>query len=180
MLPLYRVFFVLSLFVLLSLKENLYIIAAILLLFTISYRDVLKISKKVIKSLLFFNLGITLGYIVLSLIKKESFLEYILYINLKVFVLTYFVAWFFARVDLVNFFSFSKELSYLLSITLSQIYSYKKSFEDFRLSFKARVIKKIREREKSFILKVFDFFLTKATKDSKERALAMRARGFFD
>ncbi len=180
MLPLYRVFFVLSLFILLSIKENIHLLAAILLLFIISFRDFIKISKRVFKSILFFNSGITLGYIVLSLITKESFSEYILYINLKVFVLTYFVAWFFAGVDLVNFFSFSKELSYLLSITLSQIYSYKKSFEDFRLSFRARVIKKIRERKESFILKVFDFFLIKATKDSKERALAMRARGFFD
>jgi cobalt/nickel transport system permease protein len=81
---------------------------------------------------------------------------------------------------MVKFFSFSKELSFLLTMTLSQIFSYKKTFEDFRLAYKARVIKKLRSREKNFITKTFEFFLKKALKDSKEKTLAMKARGFFD
>jgi cobalt/nickel transport system permease protein len=81
---------------------------------------------------------------------------------------------------MVRFFSFSKEVSFLLTMTLSQIFSYKKTFEDFRLAYKARVIKKLRSREKSFITKTFEFFLKKALKDSKEKTLAMKARGFFD
>jgi cobalt/nickel transport system permease protein len=78
------------------------------------------------------------------------------------------------------FVSFSKELSYLLSIALSQIYSYRKSFEDFVLAYRSRVIRSVRSREYAFIGRVFEFFFSKALLESKERALAMKARGFFD
>jgi cobalt/nickel transport system permease protein len=81
---------------------------------------------------------------------------------------------------MIEFFSFSKELSFLLSISLSQIISYKKTFEDFRLAYRARVVRSLREREKGFVGRVFEFFLLKALRDSKERTMAMKARGFFD
>ncbi|MEO1923254.1 MAG: hypothetical protein ABGX25_01895 [Nautiliaceae bacterium] len=93
--------------------------------------------------------------------------------------MTYFVFWYFSKVSIVEFFAFSREFSYLLTITLSQIYSYKKTFIDFRDAFKARVIN-VKNKEKQFIVNTFKFFLKKAMKDSKERALAMKARGFFD
>jgi cobalt/nickel transport system permease protein len=70
-------------------------------------------------------------------------------------------------------------MSYLLTISLSQIYSYKKTFEDFRAAFRARVVN-LREKEKVFVKNVFDFFLKKAVHDAHERGLAMRARGFFE
>lgn len=94
-------------------------------------------------------------------------------------MMTYFVFWFFEKVNIVKFFSFSKDFSYLLTMTLSQIYSYQKTFRDFRDAFRARVVS-LREKEKDFISNTFMFFFKKAYKDSKERALAMRARGFFD
>jgi cobalt/nickel transport system permease protein len=116
----------------------------------------------------------------MSFFKEINVVEYLVYINLKVFSLTYFVFFFFSKVDMVKFFSFSKDLSYLLTITLSQIYSYKKTFEDFRLAYKARVIKKVKNQEEGFIKRTFEFFLKKAMSDSKERSLALKARGFFD
>ncbi len=104
---------------------------------------------------------------------------YVVYINLKVYTLTYFVFLFFENVSVVKFLAFSKDLSYLLTITLSQIFTYKKTYEDFRLAFRARVMK-IKIKEKVFIQRVFKFFLNKAMYDSKERTLAMKGRGFFD
>ena len=38
----------------------------------------------------------------------------------------------------------------------------------------------IRDKEKQFIVNTFKFFLNKAIRDSKGRALAMKARGFFE
>ena len=174
-----RILFVIILFTLLYIK-NVYILYVILPLFwVISFKEFVKLNKKVIKSIFLFNLSITLGYAFMGYIKGVFVLKYLIYINLKVYLLTYFVFWFFDRVDMVRFFSFSKELSYLLSISLSQIISYKKTFEDMRLAFKARVIKRLKEREKGFIVNVFGFFLQKALNDSKERSLAMKSRGFF-
>ena len=175
-----QISFVVALLTILSIKNSLYLLFILALSILLFLRDSFSILVRVIKSVFLFNMGITIGYIIISLIKGEEFVSYILYINLKVVTLTYFVFLFFEKVDMIQFFSFSKTLSYLLTITLSQIYSYKKSFEDFRLAYKARVIKKIGDREKGFIKNTFEFFFKRSLRDSKERSLAMKARGFFD
>ncbi|MDX1808146.1 MAG: hypothetical protein R3331_01270 [Sulfurospirillaceae bacterium] len=172
--------FILVFFLLLWLKTPLYLAFSILILNVISLKDITRLNKRVLKSIFIFNLGVSIGYIVMALLKDINPWGYIIYINLKVYALTFFVFWFFSKVSIVGFFSFSKDLSYLLSISLSQIYSYRKTFEDFRLAYKARFIKKYRERKTDFIRVVFSFFLKKSMSDSKERVMAMRARGFFD
>jgi cobalt/nickel transport system permease protein len=129
-------------------------------------------------SIFFFNLGVSLGYVLMAYINGFSPWDYIIYINLKVFMLTYFVFTFFDKINVIQFFSFSKDLSYLLTMTLSQIFSYKKTFEDFRMAFKSRVVS-LRNKEKTFITNTLKFFFTKAFKDSKEKSLALKARGFF-
>ncbi|AZV46421.1 hypothetical protein C3L23_03800 [Nautilia sp. PV-1] len=166
-------------FLILSLKNIEYLALAFAVVELIAFKNAWKLSKKVIKSIFFFNLSVSIGYLILSIFKSINPWYYIAYINLKVFTLTLFVFWFFSKVSIIEFFSFSKEMSYLLTITLSQIYSYKKTFEDFRMAFKARVVN-LRNKEKVFVKNVFMFFLKKSMHDAHERALAMRARGFFD
>ena len=175
-----RVIFFAIFLLFLSIKNLETVLVVIFLLWIIFYKNILRLNKRVIKSIILFNLGVSIGYVAMSLIKDSNFLEYLFYINLKVYILTLFVFGFFERVNIIKFFAFSKELSYLLTITLSQIITYKKSFEEFRLAYKARVVKRVKEQEKGFIVKVFDIFFNKALKDSKERTLSLRARGFFD
>ena len=174
-----RVFFLVSFFILLYLKNIETVAFVIAGLFLIDLKNALKRSKKVIFSIFFFNLGVSLGYILMAYIKGFSPWHYVIYINLKVFMLTYFVFWFFSKINIARFFSFSKDLSYLLTMTLSQIYSYKKTFEDFKMAFKSRVVN-LKDKEKTFISNTFKFFFKKAFNDSKEKSLALRARGFFD
>ena len=175
-----RLFFIVTFSLLLLLKEPLWLALAIVVLWSFSWRRMWRLNKRVIKAFLWFNLSVTIGYIIVAYFKSISPWEYLLYINLKVYAMTYFVFWFFERVNILAFVSFSKELSYLMSIALSQIYSYKKSFEDFVLAYRSRVIVSMRSREYAFVGRVFEFFFTKALSESKERALAMKARGFFD
>ena len=175
-----QISFIIPLFFILFLKSSLYLGVVLGVLILISIKQSLKLITRVLKSIIFFNLGITISYLIMGIFKHMEVMGYLLYINLKVFTITYFVFWFFSKVDMVRFFSFSKELSFLLTITLSQIFSYKKTFEDFKLAYKVRVIEKLQNREKGFITKTFEFFMKKAIKDSKERSLAMKARGFFD
>jgi len=174
-----RVLFVTLLFSILFIKSINVLLLLIPLLWIVSYKDLFKLNKKVFKSIILFNLGISLGYLVMGYVKGIEIWGFLVYINLKVYILTYFVTLFFERVDMVRFFSFSKNLSFLLSISLSQIISYKKTFEDFKYAYRARVIKRFREREKHFISTVFGFFFEKAMNDAKERTLAMKARGAF-
>ncbi len=174
-----RILFVSTLFALLYIKDIKILFIVLLMLWIVSFKDFIKLNKKVIKSIFLFNLSITLGYAFMGYIKGVFVFRYLIYINLKVYLLTYFVFWSFKKIDMIRFFSFSKELSYLLSISLSQIISYKKTYEDMRLAFKARVIKKFKERQKGFVVNSFRFFFEKALHDSKERSLAMKSRGFF-
>ena len=174
-----RIFFILTFFIILSIKNIEFLLIIIILLWIISFKKSFLLTKKVLKSIIIFNLGVTLGYIIMALLKNINPLNYIIYINLKVFSLTYFVFWFFSVVSPVQFMAFSKDLGFLTTITLSQIYSYKKTFEDFKMAFKARVYK-LTDKSPKFITRTFEFFLQKAIKDSNERTLAMKARGFFE
>ena len=173
--------FILIFFIFLSLKDLMLIALSLITLIVISFitDKNLKIFFKSIKSVILFNLGVSIGYLILALFKNITPWHYITYINLKVILLTFFVFYFFSKVSLVEFFSFNKELSYLLTITLSQIFSYKKTYEDFKMAFRARVYK-LTDKSPKFITRTFEFFFQKALKDSKERTLAMKARGFFN
>ena len=176
-----KIVFILLFFILLSLKNLTLINLSLISLIVISLitDKNLKIFLKSIKSVILFNLGVSIGYLILAIFKNISPWHYLIYINLKVILMTFFVFYFFSKVSLVEFFSFSKELSYLLTISLSQIFSYKKTFEDFKMAFRARVYK-LTDKSPKFITRTFEFFFQKALKDSKERTLAMKARGFFE
>lgn len=140
-----------------------------------------KILKKALKSIFFFNIAISVGFFIISLLNQKPWMEYLLLFNLRVFDLTLSTMLFSHYVNIALALSFSKTLSFLLSISLSQIYSYQKSYENFMLSLKSRLIKKMRERsQKEFITSVFGYFFTKALYDSEEKSLALKARGFFD
>ena len=172
----HRLFFLVLFFTILTIKKALYFLPIILVLWIASKNVFLKINKRVVLSILLFNSAITIGYIIISYIKGLTPWDYLIYINLKVYTISYFVILFFSKVNIVRFFEFSKDLSYILTISLTMIYSYIKTFNDFKLAIKARGF----NEDFAFIKRVFYFFLTKAISDSKERSLAMKARGFFD
>jgi len=174
-----RIVFISVFFLFLYLKNIYVILIFIGIILLIDYKNAIKRSKKVIFSIFLFNFSVSIGYFLMSLFKNIKPWEYIIYINLKVFLMTYFVFLFFEKINVTKFFSFSKDLSYLMTMTLSQIFSYKKTFEDFKMAFKSRVIN-IKNKEKTFIANTFKFFFTKSLNDSKERSLAMKARGFFE
>jgi cobalt/nickel transport system permease protein len=171
-----RAFFIVVLFALLLIRNYYYYLPIIALLNIVAFKDALKLNKRVIISIFLFNFAVTIGYIIMAYLKGFVAWEYLIYINLKVYTITLFVMLFFSRVNVVKFFEFSKSLSYMLTITLSMIYSYKKSLFEFKDAIKARG--GIEDFE--FLKRVFAFFLKKAMSDSKERALALKARGFFD
>jgi len=140
-----------------------------------------KILKKALKSIFFFNIAISVGFLIIALLNQRPWMEYLLLFNLRVFDLTLTTLLFSHYVNIALALSFSKTLSFLLTISLSQIYSYQKSYENFTLSLKSRLIKKMSERsQKEFITSVFGYFFTKALYDSEEKSLALKARGFFD
>ena len=160
---------------------SLYQYIFLLFLLLLSYKKIFKLLKKSLKSILMFNLTISLGFILISVLKEQPWLNFIMLFNLRVFDLSFMTILFAQSVNLPSLLSFSYTLSFLFTVSLSQIISYQKSYENFVLSLKSRLIKKMSERsKKEFIGCVFGYFFKKALYDSSEKSLALKARGFFD
>lgn len=159
------------------LKSVDWLLALWLLSWLLSWRMMLKS----IKATIFFNLSVTLGYLIASWWQGHEFLTYISMFNLRVMDISFAVFYLFGRINLLEAFSFSRSLTFLLVATISQIESFKKSYEDFILGFKSRTVKRLGEMQKrQFISSMLYFFLQKSLHNSKERTLALKARGFFD
>jgi cobalt/nickel transport system permease protein len=170
----------LSFFFLFLYLKSVEVIGAILIgLVVVAGRERFELLKRAVISIAFFNSAVSIGYLIYGLVEGIDPTHYLIYINLKVVTLTYFVFLFFSRVDPVQFLAFSPELSHLFTIAVAQIVSYRQTFSEFRLAFKARV-ENPRQFEEGFIKRVFFYFLEKSLKDSRERTLAMKSRGFFD
>ena len=174
-------FYIVGLGILLSSHSIMVLSVFLLLLLLLSYQKIFKLLKKSLKSILMFNLTISLGFILISTLKEQPWLDFIMLFNLRVFALSFMTILFTQSVNLPALLSFSSTLSFLFTVSLSQITSYQKSYENFLLSLKSRLIKKMSERrKKEFIGSVFGYFFKKALYDSSEKSLALKARGFFD
>jgi len=152
-----------------------------LIIVILAQKACLRLLKRAVKSILFFNLTISIAYIIMAIAHQRSWGNYILLFNMRVLDLTLLTFLFTHYANVAQALSFSKTLSFLWTISLSQIYSYQKSYDNFMLSLKSRMIKKMNERsKKEFIASVFGYFFKKALYDSEEKSLALKARGLFD
>jgi len=152
----------------------------LLFLMIVSGKDLFPLLKKSIISVIFFNLTISISYIIFCIIKNEEWLWYVALLNLRVFTLTFLTFLFVSKVNIFKAVSFSKTLQYLLILSYSQILTYRKSFEDFRLSLKSRLIQKPDRKDiYTFITRVFSYFFNRSVENSREISQAMRSRGFF-
>lgn len=136
--------------------------------------------KKIFFSILFFNLTITLSYGVYTGIKSKIDLNYIFLINLRVFLLTYLTFFFISRTNLFLALNFSKNLSALLSIALSQIISYNRIIDDMKFAQRSRVMVKDKKLLKYFSRAEINYFFAKFINNAKETSMAMKSRGFFN
>lgn len=174
-------FYIVGLGIILSSHNIFFLSIFSLFLFILSYKKIFKLLKKSLKSIISFNLTISLGFILVSTLKDQPWLDFIMLFNLRVFDLSFMTILFAQSVNLSSLLRFSPTLSFLFTVSLSQITSYQKSYENFLLSLKSRLIKKMGERrKKEFIGAVFGYFFKKALYDSSEKSLALKARGFFD
>lgn len=164
-----------------SISNKVLLISAILFLIGISLKDALKISKKVIISVVFFTGTVSAFYLIVGIFKDNVNIDYLIVVNLRVFALTYLTTFVFSKLNLFKVFSFSKDLYYVLILTYSQILSYKKLYEEVKMFMKSRVVKKLSFND---YLKFYGyltmFFFDKSLKNSREVSQAMKSRGFFN
>ena len=79
-----QISFIIPLFFILFLKSSLYLGVVLGVLILISIKQSLKLITRVLKSIIFFNLGITISYLIMGIFKNMEVMGYLLYINLKV------------------------------------------------------------------------------------------------
>ena len=140
-----------------------------------------KIAYKSFKAILFFNLSVTIGYLIQSAILSKPLDDFLLIFNLRVFDITFITLYGFGKINIIEAVSFSKSLKFLFVATLSQISSFRKTYDDFILSLKSRSVNPLSQKnKKEFISSMFYYFLKKSLHNSHERTLALKARGFFD
>jgi cobalt/nickel transport system permease protein len=155
--------------------------AAALFLAVLAWRDAPRIARKTLLALAAFNGTVSIAYAVTAWMRGEPFGNYLLLFNLRVFDLTFLTFFFSSRVNIVQALAFSPTLSFLLAASLSQIQSFRRTFEEFGLALKSRTIRPLKERNRrDFVASMFLFFFKKARHNADEFSMALKARGFFD
>jgi len=176
------VLYLISIFTISCIHNYFLLLGLIIVLFFISIPKTLKILKKTLISIILFNSFISITYMIKSLLENnQNWLETIVLINLRVFLLTYLTFYVLNHINLFKVFSFSKDFMYLITLAYSQILTFKKSFIDFKISLQSRTIEKPTfinlYNSISFL---FLSFFNKSLKNSENISQAMRSRGFFN
>ncbi len=152
---------------------------AALLMAGLSGRAFFRLAKRTFFALLFFNSAVSISYLLLALGRGGGSLTPLVLINSRTALLTYTTFLMIDRVNLFAALAFSKNLTYLLVLSYSQILTFRKVLEELRLSLKSRTITRPGRRDLyRFISAAVYLFLDGALHNAKEIALAMRSRGF--
>jgi len=138
------------------------------------------IGWRALRAVLFFNFVISAGYAAGALFGQPVRVDYLILVNIRVYVLIFLTFTLVARIDFLRGVNFSRSLTYLATLALSQIITFRRLFEDLRLAAESRRLRRLRLRESylqsaAAAVHLFD----RAEHDAREIALAMRARGFF-
>jgi len=138
------------------------------------------IARRALRAVVFFSLVVSVGYAAGAFFGQTVSAEYLIRINIRVYLLIFLTFLLTTRVDLLRALNFSRSLTYLATLALSQIITFRRLFQDMRLAAESRRLRRPRLRDgylqsASVAVQLFD----KAERTSGEIALAMRSRGFF-
>ena len=173
--------YIILILVLTSFHNVEFLFVFLLFLLILSGKDVFNLARKSFFSILAFNSIISISYIVLSVIQNKEWVDYIVLLNLRVFDLTFLTFLFASKVNLFKALDFSKTFSMILVLSYSQILLFRKTFEDFKLALRSRIITKTPKKDiYNFVSTITFYFLNKSINNSKEISQAMKSRGFLD
>ena len=151
------------------------------LVLALAGRDWLRILRRACIAILLFNLVITLSYGVLAGLRGTFSLEFVVLVNLRVLLLTSLTFLFASRVNPFEALSFSRNLTYLFTLSYSQSMAFKQTLANFRLAFRSRCIERVGLRDRyRHSAKMGVYFLDKSLHRATEITRVMRSRGFFD
>lgn len=163
-----------------SIHDPWWLAAGLLVVAVLAGRQAPTIGWRALRAVLFFSLVISVGYAAGALFGQAVSLDYLILINIRVYLLTFLTFTLASRIDILRALRFSRNLTYLVTLVLSQIITFRRLFEDLRLAAESRRLRRLRLRERylqsaAAAVHLFD----RAEHDAREIALAMRSRGFF-
>lgn len=163
-----------------SVHDPHWLAAGLLLAAGLAGRSAPAIALRALRAVVFFSMVVSLGYAAGGLFGQAVSLDYLILVNIRVFLLIFLTFALAARIDFLRALNFSHGLTYLATLALSQIITFRRLFEDLRLAAESRRLRRLALRQgylqsAAAAVHLFD----RAEHDAREIALAMRARGFF-
>lgn len=163
-----------------AIHDPWWLVAGLFVVAVLAGRQAPTIGWRALRAVLFFNLVISVGYAAGALFGQTVSLDYLILINIRVYLLTFLTFTLASKIDILLALRFSRSLTYLVTLVLSQIITFRRLFEDLRLAAESRRLRRLRLRERylqsaAAAAHLFD----RAEHDAREIALAMHSRGFF-
>jgi len=142
-------------------------------------RAFLRLARRALVLVALFSLLITVSYAISLHLQDQPFWTYFITVNLRSFDMVLLTLVFTHRVNLYEAMSFSEELSFLLTLSVSKIMTVQRSFADYRDALKSRTLKKpSRSEAYEYLGSAAAGFLERNIREGKENFEAMRSRGF--
>ena len=147
----------------------------------IAGREWVRVSLRALRAILLFNIVVTGSYAAASAIQGNLSLEYLALVNARVFVLTFLTFLAARRINILRAFSFSRTLSYVLTLAIGQLATFRRMLGDFRMAMTSRTIRRVTTRDMyRHSASTASFLFLRALNDSAEITDGMKSRGFFD
>lgn len=144
-------------------------------------RDAARLARRALLACLLFSAVVSLGYVAERLWQGAAPpWDWLLSANLRVLLMTMLTFLFIARCDLFAALAFSRRLSFILVLALSQAIGLRRTLSDFRLALQARGPRRtaLRARYRAAAHAAV-WLLDRALANAHESAQAMQARGMF-
>ena len=129
-------------------------------------------------AVLLFNGVVSLGYFLQAHVQGIDPWPYLLLLNLRVLTLTTLTFWGMGRIHPFRALAFSRTLSLLLVLAYSQILTFRRTLEGYRLALRSRALRPPRREELyAHAAATFAHLMGQALRNAEETALALRSRG---
>jgi cobalt/nickel transport system permease protein len=140
-----------------------------------------RLLRKALISMLLFNMAVSLGYLVIALMRDEFRIEYLLLINSRVLLLVMLGFWLSSRISFANALRFSPTLTFLTTLAAGQIRLMTRVINDYREAFESRCLKRPDWRERSRLaVAQTEAVVEQSHHAATEISQAMRSRGVFN
>lgn len=144
-------------------------------------RSAWKVLRRAVLAVLAFNVVISLSYAVVAIIQGVFAWDYLVLMNLRVVLITSMTFLLVERINPFKALAFSPALSYLLTLSYTQLLTFRRIYHDMRLALTSRSLGRLGLRQwYRHGAASGSFFVEKAMSNAAESAQAMRSRGFFN